>query len=211
MSKLNSLYLPQEDDLLFTPSGRFYIKKLRFKPTRRAAFQKECAVVHINEEALWKCRNAPKRWSDRPDSQYTRGFSPETHLLGCLGEVALGTILNRPVDLRYKKKGDSFDNELNDITFNIKLSQYKGRELLVIVRDNDRGIDYPLNQDCFIGATLLESSPTEAVVAVLGWTTKSRLEKLPSVPGKRGNHLNKEVAYEDLFSIRRLVDWVAKQ
>lgn len=163
-------------------------------------------VVEITPSEYRACvASSENQWSNQKKGQYGTGmirtdFDPyKPNRIGKLGEVAFAKAFGGAVDMGFKRYGDKYDLKVGGKTIDIKTAASKHGSLLVRER-TEKGKTIKPTKDLYVAACLLVEDPVRstATVALLGFCSNEALRAAPLVQGVRGQHMNRQLHYNEL-------------
>jgi hypothetical protein len=167
----------------------------------------EVHKIKVDGKNYEACDEASKSWwtKNKKGGEWNPGLlnSPydprKTERVGILGEMAFGIMTGLPVNLAFKEFGNTTDFDVLKYTLDVKTAAKNYGAALVRCVD-EYGRLMPLNNDIYSFAYLEfeDREAKEAIIAHVGYQTKSVLSSRPIVPARKGSHKNYEIPYHEL-------------
>lgn len=175
--------------------------------------ERECVQVQITGEEYALCdKTSSNYWSNNKPGAYGKGLGStyddkyKPVRTGLLGQMAFSKLFGLPVDTKYRKYGDKYDNLLKGKKVDVKCAMRNyGKGL--IYHTNEWGRRIPLDKDIYVFSFIKdEDRPNNnATIVIVGYAEKDEISSIPPSLGMKGNgHLNYEVPFADLRSILEL-------
>lgn len=146
-------------------------------------------AIDIQIESGWEvfCQEEAKRRQDRDNAradEWGKGLSKEAHMVGLIGECAFAKYMGKHVDF-----GKNYDNGFDFVCGGIKV------DVKSTASQNMPLVKQLKKKKChrFVMAVVRSE-----VVSLLGWISWEDVQSKPLVKALKGEHMNHEVAPEDL-------------
>ena len=179
----------------------------------------DCIIVEISGDEYDACVTASMGgnfWGNSKTGAYGAGlgktiddeFKPAR--TGLLGQMAFGKLSNQPVDLKYRKGGDRFDNKIGRHLIDIKCSMgNKGEGLIQHTNEFGKKNEQALSKDFYIFA-YIESEDRirkKCKIVIVGYATRQDIQECETKIGYKGNgHLNYVARFGKLRSIVKFLE-----
>jgi|694.fasta_scaffold18657_10 hypothetical protein len=186
------------------------LMKLTFGDVEKVVYK-----IDIADEEYEICESfSSNMWANKKTGTYGRGLANtkedpyKVERTGKIGELAFSKVFGLPVDFTYREGGDKYDFiDASNKTIDIKTSMKRPWYDAGLIRATNEGkIPMNLNCDLYVFAYLLldEKSKKQASVILIGASEKEEIIKREKFPARKGSHLNYEVPYKEMISIRDL-------
>lgn len=172
----------------------------------------EIIIVEVMGEEYERVKNfSSNMWANKKRGKWGSGLinTPQDEYraerMGILGEMAFAKIFGYSVNLNYCEGGEIYDFEIMDKKIDVKTSyKYQGAAFIKAVNVN--GSVIKLVSDYYVFAFIMSERLNYAKIALVGFEKIENIKNMDYTKGRSDDHLNYEMQYEDLISIRDLLD-----
>lgn len=154
-----------------------------------------------------------QRWSNVKKGEWGEGLvnskddPRKVERVGLFGELVVGILFCKRIDLTYREGGDQFDFLLFDKTVNVKMrteAPPRHDRGIIKCRHSDQSPYMPLKQELYLFGYLDWEHEKKASVCMVGGIHRENINT-DECPAFRGSHFNHEVHYRHMIPIKKLM------